>query len=110
MQFLFGVKSLGCFLVSPGCRRESGETRRPSGNRSSRILRAESLPMKTERKTITVAGQQIVIYSLDGKLWSSDLRQLRERMRLREEEMARVLDSAKKFFKSCRSLAEKSRS
>jgi hypothetical protein len=62
------------------------------------------------KKTITVAGQRVELCSLDdGATWSSDLEQLRERMKRREEEQARVLDNAKKFLKSRPGLADKSR-
>lgn len=61
------------------------------------------------KKTIVVGGQRVELYSLDGATWSSDLPQLRERMKRREEEQARVLGRAKKYLKSRAGLADKSR-
>jgi hypothetical protein len=66
----------------------------PSGGR---FVEAMDAPLK---KIITVHGQQIVMHSLDGEIWSSDLRQLRERERQREKRNAKVVSEAKRFFKN----------
>lgn len=63
----------------------------------------------TRTKTVMIGGKEMVLYSIDGETWSSDLRQLERRMKQREAEEAKILSDAKKFFKSRPLISEKSR-
>jgi hypothetical protein len=40
------------------------------------------------------------LYSIDGEIWASDLRQIEKRMKERQREHDKIAEEARKFFKS----------
>jgi hypothetical protein len=53
----------------------------------------------TLKKTIIVHGETVELYSLDGEIWATDLRQVKRRMEQRAKLTKRALREAKKIFK-----------
>jgi hypothetical protein len=51
------------------------------------------------KKIITIRGQKVELYSVDGELWSTDLPQLKRIAREREERTEKVVDEARRFFR-----------
>jgi hypothetical protein len=79
------------------------EARRGSWQNESPMLPRRIILTAMEdalKKIIVVCGKEIEVFSLDGGLsWSSDLRQLRLREKLREREMRRQQRYARQIFK-----------
>jgi hypothetical protein len=68
------------------------------------LLKPMDAPLK---KVVTVCGQRVELFSIDGTSWSSDLKQLEKRMKEKAKEQAKILGEAKKFLRSRAGLAER---
>jgi hypothetical protein len=49
----------------------------------------------TLKKVVMVHGQRVELFSVDGELWSTDLKQRQQRLEQREKEQAKILKGRK---------------